>query len=115
MSSWINRNFDIDLWIKLASDDAYKFEIQRHQWLEDSISDAKTDLQPRLRGILWELNMDLEISKHKMRKCHMISRRVVAHLNDFKDVLTGNLPCTNQYPAKIFEFVPREEQPAMPQ
>lgn len=112
MSSWINRNFDIDLWIKLASDDAYKFEIQRQQWLEDTIAAAKADMQPRLRGILWELNMDLEISKHKMRKCHLISRRVVAHLNDFKDVIAGTLPYINELPAKIFEFAPRDEHPA---
>lgn len=112
MSNWINRNFDIDLWIKLASDDPYKFEIQRHQWLEDTISEAKAGLQPRLRGILWEINMDLEIAKNKLHKCRLIAARLVNHLNDFKDLMDGNLPFINRYPARVVEFSRREEYPS---
>jgi hypothetical protein len=112
MSSWINRNFDIDLWIKLAADNPYKFEIQRQQWLEETIAEAKAGLQPRLRGILWEINMDLEIAKHKFTKCRLISMRLVNHLNEFKDILRGHMPYINQYPARIFDFTSREEHPS---
>ena len=111
MINLINSNFDIDLWIKLAAEDPYKFELQRHQWLEDTIAEANNEQKPRLKGLLWEINMDLELAKNKYNNCNYISRRVVENLNLFKETMAGNLPFINQRPATIIEFVPREEQP----
>ena len=107
MSSWINRNFDIDLWIKLALENPFKFETQRHQWLEDSIEMADDVQKPRLRGILWEINMDIEIAKNKLNSCRSIARRLVDHLEQFKELLSGNMPFINQHPARILPFMPR--------
>lgn len=111
MSSWINKNFDIDLWIKLAADDPYKFEAQRRQWLEDAIEDSKVEQQPRLKGLLWEINMDLTIAKNKYTNCRLISLRLVNHLNSFKELLAGSMPYINQYPATILAFIPKEQRP----
>jgi hypothetical protein len=65
---------------------------------------------PRLKGILWEINMDLEIAKNKYNNCRSIASRLVCHLNEFKEILTGNLPFINQHPATIFSFIPKEDR-----
>ena len=111
MSNWINRNFDIDLWIRLATDDPYKFEFQRQQWLQDTIDEAKPEQQARLKGLLWEMNMDLEIAKNKYTNCRLISGRIVDNLTLFKEIMSGNLPFINQYPAMILNFEPKEDRP----
>jgi Protein of unknown function (DUF3135) len=111
MSDWINRNFDIDLWIKLAADNPYKFESQRQQWLEDTISEANPELKPRLLGLQWEINMDMEIAKNKYTHCKFISHRVVEHLRAIKDLMSGNLPIINKYPATIINFVAKNDHP----
>ncbi len=110
MSSWINRNFDIDLWIKLAADNPFKFEIQRQQWLEDTILSAKQEQIPRLRGLQWEISVDLEIAKNKYTKCRLIANRMVHHLTEFKEILEGNLPFINPHPATITHLHPKQNQ-----
>lgn len=107
MSSWITNNFDIDLWIKLAADHPYKFEQQRHQWLEHSIQSASPECQPRLKGLQWEINMDLEIARNKYRSCRLIASRLVANLKLFKEILSGNFAHINKDPAVILKFAPR--------
>mgnify|MGYP000066502417 FL=1 len=104
MSTWITNNFDIDLWIKLAAEHPYKFEQQRHQWLEHSILNADPAVKQRLRGLQWEMNMDLEIARNKFRNCRNISGRLVNHLRAFKDILSGNSAYINDEPAVILNF-----------
>jgi hypothetical protein len=110
MSNWINRNFDIDLWIRLAGDNPFKFEYQRHKWLEDTIEEAKPEQQARLKGLLWEMNMDLEIAKNKYHNCKLVAGRIVENLKLFKETMSGHLPYINQHPAKIFNFSTKEER-----
>lgn len=110
MSDWINRNFDIDLWLKLAAQDPYKFELQRKQWLEDTIEEAKPEQKPRLQGLLWEMHMDLQIAKNKYNNCKLVATRVVNHLKDFKEVLAGQMPYINQHPAIIVPFSSKGHQ-----
>lgn len=109
MTSWINQNFDIDLWIKLASDNPYKFEVQRHQWMETTIAATKSGLKQRLNGILWEMNMDLQIAKNKLTNCRSIASRITHHLIEFKDILEGNLPFINKHPARVFHLIPKQD------
>lgn len=107
MATWITNNFDIDLWIKLAGEQPFKFEQQRQQWLEYSIMNANPELQPRLKGLHWEINMDLEIARNKYRSCNLISQRLVEHLTAFKEILTNNLPLhtsNSQQSATILNF-----------
>lgn len=106
MSTWITNNFDIDLWIKLAADHPFKFEQQRQQWLEQSIRDAEPHLVPRLRGIQWEIYMDLEIARNKFRTCKNVSSRLVDHLIEFKELLLGTQPIyMNPRSATVLQFV----------
>lgn len=110
MSTWITNNFDIDLWIKLASQHPLKFEQQRQQWLEQSIQHARPEDRPRLEGIHWEINMDLQLAKNKYRKCNLLAARIVKHLETFKDILSGNLPIYfNPMSAKILNFIQPQE------
>lgn len=110
MTTWITNNFDIDLWIKLAAQHPFKFDQQRQQWLEQSIKNAKPEDQPRLAGLRWEINMDLQLAKVKYRKCPLISDRLVKHLQTFKDILYGNLPIYfNPMSAKILNFIQERE------
>jgi len=116
MSSWITNNFDIDLWIKLAADHPYKFEQQRHQWLERSIQSADPESKPRLKGLQWEINMDLEIARNKYRNCRFIASRLVENLKLFKEILAGNtlpLPIAKD-PAIILKFAPRRNDATNP-
>ncbi len=106
MSTWITNNFDIDLWIKLAAEHPFKFEQQRHQWLESSILNADPELKPRLRGIQWEIHMDLEIARNKFRECKHLAGRLVDHLLEFKELISGNHPVyLNRPAATILNFV----------
>lgn len=105
MSTWITKNFDIDLWIKLAADHPYKFEQQRDQWLEHSIRDARPEWKARLEGIKWEIRMNLELAKNKFRKCKNLSGRLVQHLIDIRDILNDNFECHFQpRKATVLEF-----------
>ncbi len=109
MSSWITNNFDIDLWIKLAADHPFKFEQQRQQWLEHSIQSASEDLKPRLKGLQWEMNMDLELARNKFRQCRYLSERLVDNLRLFKEILAGKPQIfLFKTPATILEFAPRD-------
>ncbi len=109
MSTWITGNFDIDLWIKLASEHPFKFEQQRQQWLEVEIRNAEPWQKPRLEGLKWELTMDLEIARNKYRQCNNIAERVVEHLTNIKHILTGKAPIfLYKNPAVILSFVNHE-------
>lgn len=110
MATWITNNFDIDLWIKLAGEHPFKFEQQRRQWLEHTIQSARPEIKPRLKGLHWEINMDLEIARNKFRKCNLISERLVEHLQAIKDLLNGTTQLYfNPKSAQILEFViPRD-------
>lgn len=110
MTSFITNNFDIDLWIKLAAEQPFKFEAQRRQWLEHTIIHAAPAQQPRLKGLNWEINMDLEIARNKYRSCNLISQRLVNHLTEIKEILNGVAPAfINHTPATILNFVqPRD-------
>jgi hypothetical protein len=108
MTTWITNNFDIDLWIKLAGEQPFKFEQQRQQWLEHSIISASPDLQPRLKGLHWEINMDLEIARNKYKSCNLIADRLVEHLTTFKEILAGTASMYmnhNHQSATILNFV----------
>ncbi len=81
-------------------------EQQRQQWLEHSIINATPELQPRLKGLHWEINMDLEIARNKYKRCNLIADRLVEHLNAFKKILAGNTSIyINHQSAKILNFV----------
>lgn len=110
MTTCITNNFDINLWIKLAAEQPFKFEQQRKQWLEHTIIHASPALQPRLKGLNWEINMDLEIARNKYKSCNLISERLVNHLTEIKEILAGNPPVfINHKPATILNFVqPRD-------
>ncbi len=108
MTTWITNNFDIDLWIKLAGEQPFKFEQQRQQWLEHSIIGASPELRPRLKGLHWEINMDLEIARNKYKSCNLIADRLVEHLIAFKETLAGNPSLHmnhNHQSATILNFV----------
>ncbi|HSX20179.1 MAG TPA: DUF3135 domain-containing protein [Gammaproteobacteria bacterium] len=110
MPTWITNNFDIDWWIKLAAEHPFKFEQQRLQWLENAIQYAPAHQKPRLKGLVWEMNMDLEIARHKLRKCPSISERLVESLQAIKEILEGAAQVYfNPKSADILEFViPRD-------
>lgn len=110
MTILITNNFDIDLWIKLAAEQPFKFEQQRKQWLEHAIIHATPEQQPRLKGLNWEINMDLEIARNKYKSCNLISSRLVNHLTDIKEILAGNPPAyINHKSATILNFIqPRD-------
>lgn len=110
MATWITNNFDIDLWIKLAADHPFKFEAQRQQWLENAIHKSRPEIKQRLKGLHWEINMDLEIARNKLRKCNLINDRLVEHLQEIKDLINGTQPLYfNPQSAQILEFIiPRD-------
>lgn len=111
MTSSITNNFDIDLWIKLAAEQPFKFSQQRQQWLEHTILHASEEQQPRLKGLHWEINMDLEIAKkNKDKNFSAIVSRLVEHLTTVKEILAGNPPNYMHYQsATILNFVqPRD-------
>jgi hypothetical protein len=110
MATWITNNFDIDWWIKLAAEHPFKFEQQRHQWLENVIRRSRPEHRQRLKGLQWEMNMDLEIARHKFRDCKLISDRLVENLQRFKSIMEGKIPIFfNPKSATILNFVhPRD-------
>lgn len=105
MSTWITGKFDIDWWIELASEQPFKFTQQRNQWLETTIHEAAPWQKSRLEGIKWELNMDLEIARNKYRPCKYIAQRLVEHLTNIKEILSGKPPVLlYKKPADIVDF-----------
>lgn len=110
MTTLITNNFDIDWWIKLAGEHPFKFEQQREQWLENIIQSARPFQKPRLKGLIWEIKMDLEIARNKYRNCPSISERLVSHLLDIKEILEGTPTVYfNPKSADILDFViPRD-------
>lgn len=110
MATRITNNFDIDWWIKLAGEHPFKFEQQRAQWLENLIQTARPFQKPRLKGIIWEIKMDLELARGKLRKCPSISDRIVNHLHTIKEMIEGTPTIYfNPKSADILEFViPRD-------
>lgn len=109
MSTWITNNFDIDLWIKLAADHPLKFQHQREQWLDHTIEEAHSDYKQRLQGLKWEIHMDLTIARNKLHPCKLISRRLVNHLQEIKDILAGDhQPFMYTRPAQVLEFTVRD-------
>lgn len=109
MSTWITNNFDIDLWIKLAGDHPFKFEQQRGLWIEHAIENATSTQQPRLQGLKWEIDMDIQIAKNKYTNCKNISHRLINHLQAIKDILAGETPFFFDRPAKILDFAARTD------
>ncbi len=101
----ITDNFDMDWWIKLAAEHPFKFAQQREQWLESMIKAALPFKQPRLKGIMWEIKMDLEVARNKYRTCPIISDKLVANLLEIKEILEVTTPITfNTKSADILDF-----------
>lgn len=110
MATWITNNFDIDWWIKLAAQHPFKFEQQREQWLENAIQTARPFQKPRLKGLIWEIKMDLELARNKLRKCPLLADRLVGHLEAIKEIMEGTPTVYfNPKSADILDFViPRD-------
>ncbi len=84
--------FDFDSWMSLAESDAEAFEKRRHELLQAEIALAPAALQPRLRGLQWQIDMTRQRCKTpalaSARLFEMMWEQVYGD-NGFLDVLTN--------------------------
>ncbi len=69
MNSINNDGFDFDAWAALAEADPQAFEAQRHAAIEALIAESRPELQRRLRGLQWRLDMERRRYHHPLAAC----------------------------------------------
>lgn len=96
--------FDFDGWMSLAESDTEMFEKRRRELLQAEIDLAPAALQPRLRGLQWQIDMTRERCKTpalaSAKLFEMMWEQVYGD-NGFLDALTNprmpsDLPHTQQ-------------------
>ena len=96
--------FDFDGWMSLAESDTETFEKRRRELLQAEIDLAPASLQPRLRGLQWQIDMTRERCKTpalaSAKLFEMMWEQVYGD-NGFLDALTNprmpaDLPPTQQ-------------------
>lgn len=96
--------FDFDGWMSLAESDAEAFEQRRRELLQAEIDLAPASLQPRLRGLQWQIDMTRQRCKtpaHASARLFEMMWEQVYGENGFLDVLTN---------ARVPVDLPREQQ-----
>ena len=58
MGNLQTRPFDFDAWMHLAETDPEAFERERHEAIEQAVAKASPQIQPRLRGLQWKIDME---------------------------------------------------------
>ena len=61
--------FDFDHWHQLAKTNPQAFEEKRLAMIESVIATAPRDMQQRLRGLQWRIDMERERSKNPLNAC----------------------------------------------
>ena len=109
--------FDFDGWMSLAESDAEAFEQRRRELLQAEIDLAPASLQPRLRGLQWQIDMTRQRCKTpalaSARLFEMMWEQVYGD-NGFLDVLTNprakvDLP-QEQQAGKVLPFRAQKAQ-----
>ncbi len=65
---------EFDHWAQLAVTDPEAFEARRSRIIEDFISSAPAERQPRLRGLQWRIDQIRRTSRTPLASCIRISR-----------------------------------------
>lgn len=65
--------FHFDEWASLAQSDPDAFEAKRQEMIDKLIEGAPKDLQQRLRGFQWRIDMERQRSANPLQACIRIS------------------------------------------
>lgn len=79
--------FDWDTWSTLAKDDPEAFERKRIETIEALISSASPELQPRLRGLQFRIDMERSRSSSPMGACVRINRMMWDSFGELRGAL----------------------------
>lgn len=86
-------NFDFDEWAELYRRDPELFEQRRKDLLEAAVSCARPELQPRLRGLQWQLDAERAKAKTPMGACvrmnQLMMRKLVHELSPALNYVAG--------------------------
>ncbi|MEI7969872.1 MAG: DUF3135 domain-containing protein [Betaproteobacteria bacterium] len=80
-------NFDWDTWSALARDDPEAFERRRVEAVEELIGSAPPEMQQRLRGLQFRIDMERQRSSTPMGACVRINRMMWESFGELRDSL----------------------------
>ncbi len=76
------KEFDFELWSRLAREDPDLFESLRKQFIEYEISKANSSKRSKLSGLQFQINMKRAQSGSDLGSCIKISEMMMNHLYD---------------------------------
>lgn len=94
---------DFDEWQALAKSDPQEFEARRTQVIEDFIQSAPDDLQRRLRGLQFRVDMERRRAANPLSACMRISDMMwdaVLREGGLRDALHGRINTDGGTPAE---------------
>jgi len=98
-SKW---DFDFDEWHALSQRSPEEFEIKRQQLCQQIIDDAPLKYQRRLKGLLFQINMQRRKSANPLDSCIRLSNMMWKSFNElFDQVKQVSSPSEANVPAVI--------------
>ncbi len=90
---------------ELAEKNPEAFEKLREAAIEATISEAPEEMQPRLRGLQFQMNADRDIADNPMDSMIKSNKRMMESFNKLKTLMeTWEMPADEAQEATILEF-----------
>ncbi len=81
--------FDFDEWMLLHARDPQAFERRRREWVEQIIESAPVEHRRRLRGLMFQVDMERRRAANPMDSCMRISALMWDKFGDLKSHLNA--------------------------
>jgi len=114
--------FDFDEWRLLHDRDPEAFECRRRQWVDQIIDSAPVEQRRRLRGLMFQVDMERRRAANPVDSCMRISAlmwdrfgELKSHLNAMaspSDITVAPRPLRERPGASVLSFRQRDGQPA---
>lgn len=85
----VETDFDFDDWMALHARDPEAFEARRQAWVDQVIDSAPVEYQRRLRGLMFQVDMERRRSSNPMDACLRISSLMWDKFGDLKSHLNA--------------------------
>lgn len=89
MNSDISGDFDFDEWARLAREDASSFEQRRQALIERTLGAAPADLQQRLRGLQFRIDMERERAGTALGAAIRLNSMMWSSVMDLREACSG--------------------------
>lgn len=96
-------------WLRdLAEKDPEALERLRQQYIDDTINEAPEHMRHRLRGLQFQVDGKIRLSKNPMQSCIAISKMMHDSLHQMKNYIEGadegQIEATDAEPATVLTF-----------